>query len=443
MKVTLTVVRGPHEGRTFTFTEHDTFLVGRAGYAHFQLPKKDQHFSRAHFMVEVNPPFCRLIDMASTNGTFVNKVNVHETDLAHNDLISGGDTVIRVRIEGADKRRTRRAVETPGNLAEGTAGEPSSGETGTSPEQAAPPTPAATDRETGLPEDDSTVEEGSHTPLGRLADYDLLGELGRGGMGIVYEAVRRQDGEAIALKTVKPGAAVNRREVDRFLREVSIHRDLQHPGIVGFYESGTAAGRFYFAMELVRGRNASQLLAETGPLPAGRAVSGICQLLEALDYAHKRGFVHRDIKPSNLLLSSENGEERLKLADFGLARAYQCSRVSGLTLQGETGGSVPFMPPEQITNYRDTKPAGDLYAAAATLYMLLTGSYVYEFPNTFHQRILKILQEEPIPITDRRADVPAALAEVIHRGLARKPADRFPDAGAMRDALQPFARQAG
>src|SRR5262249_58851116 len=112
-----------------------------------------------------------------------------------------------------------------------------------------------------------------------------------------------------------------------------------------------------FAMDYVRGRDASQILRSESPLAVSRGVSLVCQLLEALEYAHARGFVHRDIKPANLLVSPQRGREVVKLADFGLARVYQSSQLTGLTMSGDIGGPVAFMAPEQITNRRASPPA--------------------------------------------------------------------------------------
>jgi serine/threonine-protein kinase len=163
-------------------------------------------------------------------------------------------------------------------------------------------------------------------------------------------------------------------------------------------------------------------------------------MLDGLAYAHARRFVHRDIKPSNLLVTVRDGDEVSKLADFGLARVYQSSRLSGLTMTGDVQGTPAFMPPEQITRYRDVLPTSDIYSVGATLYYLLTRRHVYDFPKRVELRILKILEENPVPIRSRRPDLPESLAAIIDRCLAREPDDRFASAQALRDSLLPFLR---
>jgi serine/threonine-protein kinase len=140
-----------------------------------------------------------------------------------------------------------------------------------------------------------------------------------------------------------------------------------------------------------------------------------------------------------LLVRNEGGRESVYLADFGLARVYQSSPLSGMTLKGDIGGTVAFMAPEQITNFRDSQPAVDQYSAAASLYQLLTGKLIFDLPKEPRKRLLMVLQNDPIPIQSRRADLPAALGAIIHRALSREPADRFPDVREMRRALLPFA----
>ena len=118
-----------------------------------------------------------------------------------------------------------------------------------------------------------------------------------------------------------------------------------------------------------------------GPLPIARAVDLVCQLLRALDYAHARGFVHLDVKPSNMLVTREGGRDVVRLSDFGLARIYLTSKMSGLSTNDECGGTAPFMAPEQINDFCGTKPPADQYSAAAALYNLLTDRFIYDFPT--------------------------------------------------------------
>jgi serine/threonine-protein kinase len=273
-----------------------------------------------------------------------------------------------------------------------------------------------------------------------ISDYQILRELGRGAMGVVHLAWWKARQTLVALKTVIP-AQTDRLQTAHFLREADILRRLDHPNIVAFRALGEADGLLYFTMDFVRGTDADRLLKAGGPLPVGRAVRLVCQLLDALRYAHGLGFVHRDIKPSNFLVAAPGGgrEEKVKLADFGLARVYQASALSGLTMTGDVGGTTAFMPPEQITNYRQAQPAADQYSAAATLYRLLTGKFIFDLPSGFEAQLLMILEQPPVPIRERRPDVPAPLAAAVHRALAKEPGRRFADVLAFRTALMPFA----
>jgi serine/threonine-protein kinase len=140
------------------------------------------------------------------------------------------------------------------------------------------------------------------------------------------------------------------------------------------------------------------------------------------------------------MVTQVQGKEIVKLADFGLARVYQASDLSGLTMMGDMGGTLAFMAPEQITHFREAKPPADLYAAAATLYNLLTDKFIHDLPKSQEQRLLKILTEDAVPIQRRRADIPEGLATVIHRALIKDAELRFTDARTMRRALTPFAR---
>lgn len=451
--------------------------MGRSKLAHFRLPNEDKFISRIHFMVEVNPPLCRLTDMGSSNGTLVNDRKVRSVDLKDGDVIKAGKTVLRVAVADGETAshsavetlllpeaasitaRTYRESDAPGDL-------------GSSPPSGRPAT--TQDRPGGRPSagpvlnvcrvcgcslaGDASRPPGGKTDPGSLPlcpscrewagalaqsikGYRLVRELGRGGMGVVYLALREADGSRVALKTIKPEVAATDKDVQRFLREACILGELDHPNVVTFHEMGESNGVLHFAMDYVEGTDASRLQrTHGGPLPTARAVGLACQLLQALDYAHAKGFVHRDVKPANLLVSEGGGREVVKVSDFGLARVYQTSRMSGLTMKGDLGGTLPFIAPEQITDLRQARPTVDQYSAAATLYKLLTDRYIHDLPGRIEQHIQTVLHDDPVPILSRRADLPAGLAEVVHRALSRDPAARFKDVREMRRALAPYAR---
>ena len=411
MDIKLTVTDGPHQGTVFKLSGHDTFLVGRSKHAHLKLPSKDKYFSRIHFMVEVNPPQCRLIDMGSHNGTYVNGQKVAIADLRHGDQIRAGRTVLNLEFEGEpDQVESSETVSPP------------------------PPT-IEWPRQDGklVPVPQKLVATSKLYPT--FPGYVIERELGRGGMGVVYLAKRLADDSKVALKTITPNVMCNKLQVARFLNEAKILEELQHPFIVRFRDLGEIGELIYFAMDYVEGTDAHQVLKSQGPMIPERAVRLTGQLLQALEYAHGRGFVHRDIKPANLLLTVEEGFEVVKLADFGLARVYQASQLSGLTMTGEIGGTAAFMPPEQLTNYRQAKPAADQYAAAATLYSLLTGTLIYDMPKELHEQFAMILNEDAVPIQMRKPDISPLLAKAIHKALAREPEDRYPTVAEFRRAI--------
>jgi eukaryotic-like serine/threonine-protein kinase len=477
MRISLTVKAGPHEGQVFEFKERANFIVGRSDRAHFRLPIKDNSISRIHFMIEMNPPQCRVTDMGSTNGTKVNGRKVASTDLKDGDLITAGKTILLVSVTGSDEPTVSPTEPVLASSAQafdfvldpGPSDEPAAASSGpvfstrdypsrSRPAEKAPSSCrlcggslAGTEVGAGASGRlNSKVDTISLCPAcqGRIGNqpqpitgYQIVRELGSGGMGVVYQALRMGDGGLVALKTIKPEVDPTPAEIDRFLREAQILSELDHPNIVSFHEFGESNRFLYFAMDYVAGTDAAQLLEQhRGPLPITRALDLVCQVLRALDYAHARGFVHLDVKPSNMLVSQEGGRDLVRLSDFGLARIYLTSKMSGLSTDTQGGGTAPFMAPEQISDLRAAKPSADQYSAAATLYNLLTDCFTYDFPKKLHAKIMKILLEDPVPIRNRRPDLPEGLTAVIHRALARDPQARYPNVRELRRALLPFAK---
>jgi serine/threonine-protein kinase len=390
--VVLEVVGGPHAGRSFPLAGHAVFTVGRLPGQHVCLPD-DPYLGRAHCLVEVNPPLARVVDLGSRSGTFVNGRQVPQAELRDGDEVRAGKTVFRVRV-------------------------PETGGFAT------------------LTLSDGRVAIGPH-PGGPPAvpGYRLGRELGRGAMGVVYLAAEEATGEEVAIKTLLPAVPPTRVALGRFVREADILRRLSHPGIVAFRAAGAVGPLLYFVMEYVPGPSAAAVLRDGGPVAPGRLLGWARQFLTALAHAHDKGFVHRDVKPGNLLVVGPPGAEVVKVSDFGLARAYEESSMSGLTLVDTPGGTPGFMSPEHVTDFRSVRPAADQYAAGATLYQLLTGKTVYEPAPSTREKLVQILVSEPIPLRPGAPPVPAPFGPVVCRALARDPKARFPDLRAMLAAL--------
>ena len=223
----------------------------------------------------------------------------------------------------------------------------------------------------------------------------------------------------MACKLIRPELAVNREMCERFRRETNHLRNLSHRHIVGFRDAGETHGLLYLVMDYVEGYNLAELLKLQGPFAVGRAVRLMCQVLEALREAHNNGVVHRDVKPSNILVQTRSKGEEIRLADFGMAKAYLSADANTkLTLTGAIGGTLPFAAPEMVTDFRRAGPLADQYGAAATLYHLLSGCPLHDTNNAV-VLLDMICSRDPVPL-GARPEFPAALCEAVHRALRRE-----------------------
>ncbi len=488
-KVTLSIVEGAQSGKEFPFTDHDTFLFGRMEDCHVSL-SDDKFVSRYHFILEANPPDARIRDLGSLNGTYVNgtkyggreqgetpeegaKRQYPEVDLHDGDQIKVGSTVFRVAIV-----RPVLCADCGAEIPEGAcdqAAQPGGAflcaaclgkHKAAAAPKPKPPEPVRCQRcgkdvsaEVGegrrgdyvcqecrrqVLDDPSALFAAllkevlqPQAPLDlSIPDYQIEKELGKGGMGAVYLARHKRTGEQVAVKVMLPAVAVNEQARDKFLREVEVMRALQHPNIVRLYGQGSAGSVFYCLMEFCAGGSTDRLMTRRGgKLQLAEAGPIMLQALAGLAHAHQQGYVHRDLKPQNILLSGREGDWTAKVADMGLSKNFQEAGLSGHTFTGQYAGTGPFMPREQVINYKYARPFTDVWAMGATFYNMLTGQFPYQFARGVDP-IQVILQGKVVPIHDRKAGIPRKVEEVIDRSLAVNPKDRYQDAAELLKALQ-------
>jgi TolB-like protein/tetratricopeptide (TPR) repeat protein len=259
--------------------------------------------------------------------------------------------------------------------------------------------------------------------------YTLEREVGRGGMAVVFLARDRKLGRQVAIKVLSPGV---RTAVagERFLREIRITAQLQHPNILPLIDSGEAAGLLYSVMPFVEGETLRERLL-TDSLPISEALFLAREVAEALDYAHHRGIIHRDVKPENILLS--NGHAIV--SDFGIARAIGLASGNSLTARGLPIGTAAYMSPEQALGAGDVDARSDVYSAGSLLYEMLTGRMAFGGAN-LREVLVRQTSGEPTPIRDLRPEVSAETTRIVAKALAKRPDDRYQSAGEMATDLR-------
>jgi tRNA A-37 threonylcarbamoyl transferase component Bud32 len=271
-----------------------------------------------------------------------------------------------------------------------------------------------------------------NTTIHYFGDYELMEEIARGGMGVVYKARQKSLNRVVALKMILAGKFASDADVKRFRTEAEAAANLQHPNIVAIHEVGEHEGRHYFSMDLVEGKDLARVIADK-PMPAPKAAAVLKTIAEAVHYAHQRGTLHRDLKPQNVLLDPD-GQPRI--TDFGLAKQMQ--NDSNLTQSGAVMGSPSYMPPEQATGQQtEIGPASDVYSLGAILYQMLTGKAPFN-GATAVDTLRQVIEQEPVAPSKLNGKVPEDLETICLKCLEKKPEHRYASARALAEELVRF-----
>ncbi len=271
-----------------------------------------------------------------------------------------------------------------------------------------------------------------------LPGYEILAELGRGGMAFVYKARDHCRQRFVAIKVSHPSLAGDGEIIARFRQEQLLAARLAHPNLVAAYDAGQVEGVPYLVLEFVEGHDLAWIVQQRGPLPAAEACEVVRRAALGLQHLHKHGLVHRDVKPGNLMLTPSR---QVKVIDLGVARHLHVPAAGELiTFHGQFLGTPDYMAPEQCLDSHGVDARADIYALGCTLYELLAGQPPFAGPA--HGSVflkMKAHVEAPVPpIRGRRPDVPERLAAALERMLAKDRADRFVSAAGVVAALRPF-----
>jgi serine/threonine-protein kinase len=275
-----------------------------------------------------------------------------------------------------------------------------------------------------------------------LGPYVLLERLGQGGMGQVYKARHALLDRLVALKVLRAELLERPNALERFRREIQASGKLTHPNVVLAHDANQVGDTFFLVMEHVAGTDLAKLLKQRGRLPPGEAADYVRQAALGLQHAHEHGLVHRDVKPSNLMLTTPG--RVVKVLDLGLARLQAEANASSgsLTHEGDVMGTPDYIAPEQAMDSRSADVRADVYSLGCTLYHLLSGQP--PFPGgSVPQKLFQHQKATPTPVEQLCPEVPAGLAAVVGRMMAKRPEDRYPTPGEVAAALAPFAAAGG
>jgi WD40 repeat protein/tRNA A-37 threonylcarbamoyl transferase component Bud32 len=311
-------------------------------------------------------------------------------------------------------------------------GKPSSDTHKTVAQQQRPAAPPINAQETLAEPSAIALTSSDIEPLPSFGDYELLSEVARGGMGVVYRARQRKLNRIVALKMILAGQFASSQDVKRFYSEAEAAAKLDHPGIVPIYEVGEFAGQHFFSMGFVDGQSLAAKVAK-GPLPPREAAELMHSIAHAIAFAHSQGVIHRDLKPANVLLDKHGAP---RITDFGLAKNLE--NESGLTQSGSVMGTPSYMPPEQASgNVADVGQLADVYSMGAMLYCLLTGRPPFQAATPV-DTLMQVMTAEPVSPRRLNSQVPLDLATICLKCLEKSSSRRYSSASDFAAELQRY-----
>ncbi|MDR2352183.1 MAG: protein kinase [Deltaproteobacteria bacterium] len=463
------------EPQVWEFTGPRAVVIGRGQGATLKLPDTEEYrvISGHHAVIELSRSRAFLRDLQSLNGTFINGhlVSRREEDRVQGVAVTGSGVLIKdgdiMTLSGNFNFRIGLVDETlydaPRNI---------------SPIEINPNCPSCGRPHTPIPLSkyaDVLCQECRANPLAALKllkaglnrrvkildslkGLRITRTLGRGSTSAVFLAEKKSNGFQMALKVMSPAISDNEWARRSFLREVAIGRALKHANVTKLYDFGFYGGAYYYLMEYCPGGSSEEKrLAEGGFLPPEKALAVILPVLDGLHYLHNvklaaarvedhlspesRGLVHRDLKPANIFLGGSDGLIP-KIADIGVGKLYNNSITYSHTRTGSVAGSPATMPRQQVLGFKHAGPEVDIWAAAASLYKLLTGDYPRDFPEK-EDPWQVVLNKSPIPIHKRSIKVPPNLAQVIDEALVDNPHIKFQEALTLKKALVGAAKADG
>ncbi len=462
-KITLKIVQGGLSPEEFSFSERSTCVIGRALDCNITLPDDQAHstISRYHCLLDINPPEICIRDFGSLNGTTVNGKKIGqrdistdpgkakhmiypEFDLKDNDCFQLGDSIFQVNIlasnedtgskETSEKSLMSALDKKTASLQKSVSDDP-------------------------LDKINSLLEKAddNESDLVSIKGYHIIKELGKGSMGAVYLAKKTNISERIgaqtqiAMKVMLPKVETDPKSHRQFVRETKNTKLLDHKNIVKVHDIGYYDDAFFFTTDYCESGTVSQLITQQGgKLSLHLALKILMQILDGLEFAHTvkipdivladgktssaTGLVHRDLKPGNILLTKVSGVLQVKIADFGLAKAFDVAGLSGRTATGISAGTPFFMPRQQVINFKFSKPEVDVWAAAATFFKMATGRYPRQYTRA-SDPWLTTLKTPVTPIRKYDASIPEALARVIDQALSEQPELFYKSAADFKTAL--------